>query len=246
MEKFKLIKLLEENRKCDLVAPALKRLASELEMTENIVRNIIDKINDDGIYRIYTIRGGGYVIEGSFDDENSTYKHIEENIEKWIEKDIYGKHGTYSKYLKKTHAKKLSGKWSTPDFVLACVHKFANVPQKLLELVSVEVKHANKQFDATCVYEALAHTRAAHYGVLFFYEDPSEPVIEKNIDTFEEIKVECARNGIGLVVSQYPCDLNNWQYIIPVKEHKPDLRRIEAFIEEAFEDKEKTTLKKEF
>jgi hypothetical protein len=91
----------------------------------------------------------------------------------------------------------------------------------------------------------LAHTRVSSYSVLFFYDDPANTINDRNEQVaLEEIKLECVRLGIGLVISEYPCDLSTWQYLIPAKMHEPDIRRIDAFIEDAFEQEDKNWLKR--
>lgn len=225
--------------------PAAKTVATTLGTTEQVVKEITDSINSDGIYKVTPWRGGGLYIEGGLGKEKDVYPHVEKHAEAWVKSSIYGRHGDTRQKVNPTHRKKLSGKWSTPDITLLCVHKFLHAPQNWVELATMEIKHASLQFDVSCVYEALAHTRVASYSVLYFFDDPANNITDRNLlGVLEEIKMECARLGIGLIISEYPCDINSWQYLIPAKKHEPDLRRIDDFIEDAFDKDEKNWLKK--
>ncbi|MBR9970846.1 hypothetical protein [Magnetospirillum sulfuroxidans] len=207
-------------------------VASRLGISNFVVSSAIDEINNDGIYDIKSGKGGGLELSGGIGDEKESYSHIEKCAEDWMVKNIYGPHGVTGRILRATHDKKLSGKWSTPDFSGLCVHNFQHTKTKRVEIVTFEIKYAPKQFNVSCVYEALAHTRAANYGILFFYDDPLNGKIDA--DAFDEIKMECLRLGIGMVISQYPCDINCWNYVVPARSFNPDPRRVDAFIEDAF------------
>lgn len=226
-------------------SPAIKTIANALGVSESTIQNTIKNINADGIFKITSGKGGGQSISGGLTKEPAIYPHVGKHAETWIKTSIFGHHGVTEQLLNPTHNKKLSGKWSTPDFTLLCVHKFLHAPQNWIELATIEVKHAPTQFDVSCVYEALAHTRVSSYSVLFFYDDPVKNLHDRKQEVvLEEIKLECVRLGIGLIISEYPCDISSWQYLIPAKRHEPDLRRIDAFVEDAFEQSEKNWLKK--
>jgi len=225
---------------------AAKTIAPQLGVTEDIIEATKDAINADGIFNVARGKGGGLSVSGGLQNEKSIYPVIKPHLEQWISSSIFGNHGVTHHRLNPTHSRKLSGKWSTPDFSLLCAHKFIHAPHKSIELATVEVKHAPTQFDVSCVYEALAHTRVSSYSILFFYDDPIFNFVQRGQKAvFEEIKFECSRLGIGLIVSEYPCDLDMWQYVIPAKKHDPDLRRVDGFVEEAFDDYDKKWLKQQ-
>lgn len=243
MEKQDLIIHLLKNASGAKQAPGT--IATTFKVTVGVVNQLKDEINNDGIYTIQSGKGGGLSISPGPSDESDTYKHIQPHAEKWVSELVYGRHGVTKVILEPTHAKKLSGKWSTPDFSLICVHKFLHMPGSQVEIASFEVKHTSKQFDVSCVYEALAHTRVSAYTVLFFYDPPNDSALTKSHGAvLEDIKAECARQGVGLVISSYPVDLGCWSYLVPARLHTPDKRRVDAFIEEAFSIEQQKELKK--
>ncbi|MEO5373585.1 MAG: hypothetical protein H7840_04830 [Alphaproteobacteria bacterium] len=242
MDKLQLIQYLANNTSSQ--KPAITTIARDLGVLPDTVAILKDEINSDGVFNIKSGKGGGLTLEGGIGKEIGVYPHVLQYAKKWVSDSIYGMHGVTGQILNETHKKKLRGKWSNPDFSLLNVHKFLHAPNKVIDVVSIEVKHATTQFDVSCVYEALAHTRASNYSVLFICDDPTNNISARGeLDTLEEVKIECVRLGIGLVVSEYPCDINYWKYIIPAKEHKPDLRRVDAFIEDAFGPDDKNWLK---
>lgn len=226
-------------------AQTAKTVSSALGTTEDQIKKLIDSIGKDGIYKVSPWKGGGLYLEGGLSKEKQIYSHVEEHAEQWIKSSIFGRHGVTDQRINPTHKKKLSGKWSTPDLTLLCIHKLLHAPQNHIELVTIEVKHATLQFDVACVYEALAHTRVSSHSILYFFDDPANNVFDRGEQVvLEEIKVECSRLGVGLVISEYPCDVASWQYLIPAKRHEPDIRRVDAFIDDAFDQDDKNWLKK--
>ncbi|MCA1910252.1 MAG: hypothetical protein LDL39_18035 [Magnetospirillum sp.] len=215
-------------------------VATNLGISKTVLQSKIAEINTDGVYKISRLQGGGLNISGGINCERDSYKYIEICAEPWMVSNIYGSHGVTGRILRPTHNKKLSGKWSTPDFSGLCVHSFQHTKTKRVEIVTFEVKHGPTQFDVSCVYEALAHTRVANYGILFFYDDPLNRI--KDIDAFEEIKIECLRLGIGMVISEYPCDIGSWKYVVPARPFSPDPRRVDSFIDAAFDQSDKKWL----
>lgn len=222
-----------------------KTVANQLNVLESSLKSVAQDINADGIYAIGTSNGGGVWISGGLDKEKDTYAHVEKHLEAWVRANIYGKAGVTDLWIAQTHRKKLDGKWSTPDFSLLGVHKFLHLAQSSVDVVSIEVKHASLQFDVACVYEALAHSRMSAYSILFFYEDPAQTIRDMGEDdTLEEIRNECARLGVGLVISQYPAALDRWDYHIPARMNEPDPRRVDSFITVAFTQKQRDELAK--
>lgn len=234
MNKLDLIHYLDANGSG--TKPSAKTIVGNFKPTAETVNELKDQIIKDGIYNISSVQGGGLYLSGGINDEKQAYPHIEKNLAKWINSAIFGRLGSTSTHIQATHNKKLSGKWSTPDFTVLCTHKFLYVPTKRLDIVTVEVKHASCNLNVSSVYEALAHTRASSYGILFIYIAPTDMQQLDSISSIiEDIKVECVRFGIGLVTSDYPCDVTSWMYLIPAKEQSPDHRRIDEFIKVAFD-----------
>lgn len=243
MEKLELVRHLLQNSSGPSKAPAT--IARHFKSTASVIEQLKKEVNAEGIYTIDSKQGGGLTISQGPKDESSIYPFLEKHFEGWVSECIYGRHGVTKQIVEPTHRKKLSGKWSTPDFSSICVHKFLHTPGSIVEIVSLEAKHSEKQFDVSCVYEAFAHTRVSAYSVLFFFEDPASTIADRGAEAvFEEIKVECGRLGVGLVISSYPTDLSQWRYIIPARQQNPDRRRVDAYIEEAFNDAQQKELKK--
>ena len=224
---------------------AKSTIAYNCSVSEKKVDAARRKVNADGLFKISSGRGGGLSISVGPEDELSVYKHFRPELEEWAIQNIYGRHGVTKLILGETHKTKLSGKWSTPDFSMICVHKFLHAPGAQLDVVSIEIKHTSKQFDVSCVYEALAHTRVSAFSFLCFYDPLHERNVEKHDGAvLEDIKSECATKGIGLVISQYPTDVTKWHYLVPARRLIPDKRRVDAFIEEAFSHEQHKELKK--
>lgn len=243
MRKLELVRHLLQNSSGRNQAPGT--IANQFKTTPAVIEQLKKEINADGIYVIDSKRGGGLTISQSPKDESSIYPFLERHVETWIAEAIYGRHGVTRQIVEATHKKKLSGKWSTPDFSSICVHKFLHTPGSIVEIVSMEAKHSEKQFDVSCVYEAFAHSRVSAYTVLVFFEDPASTIADRGAEAvFEEIKIECGRLGVGLVISQYPTDVTEWRYIIPARQQNPDRRRVDAYIEEAFTGPQQKELKK--
>lgn len=237
MEKNALIRLLMHNTSG--VNPSITTVAEQLQITSAKAGDLKNQINNDGIFKISSGKGGGLSIKATINEEKDIYKFIDKNVSDWIKANIYGRLGVTHERLAPTHGRKFTGKWRTPDFTFMSSHKFLYASTKIFEITTIEVKHSNKQFEVSCVYEALAHTRASTYSILFFYDDICDSIKDKrDYSIFEEIKIECARLGIGLVVTDYPCDPTRWQYLIPAIQHQPDPRRVEEYIEEVFEGDE--------
>lgn len=212
-----------------------KTIAPILGCTEQVIKDCVTQVNADKEFHISKGKGGGLTLSGGLKDERATYLFVKENVEKWIAEKIYRNYGATAYHLKSTHALKLSGKWSTPDFTVLCSHKFAYAAPTALEVVSVEVKHTGKQLDVVAVYEALAHTRVSNYSILYLYDDPRDSEIVKHPEVFEEIKFACASNGIGLIVSNYISDVKTWNYVVMPKRNMPDPRKVDGFLEAAFQ-----------
>lgn len=212
-----------------------KTIAPLLNMKPAELKSLIDEINDEEEYIISTGKGGGLTITKNICDEKKSYPYIAHHVQTWIAKSIYRNYGSTKYHFKETHKIKLSGKWSTPDFTTVCAHKFSYAAPSTIEVVSFEVKHTETQFDVTAVYEALAHTRASNYSVLFYYDPPHNSYIDRNLDdVFDEIKFCCASLGVGLIVSNHPSEINSWQYYVMAERHTPDLRKVDYFLEETF------------
>jgi len=242
MPKIKVIKYLCEARSGS--RPTLERIESELDIGAAILSGIIKEINDDEIYKVETVQRGGHSINNKISKEVHIYKHIAKCADKWICGNIFSDHVKTKIYSNPKMPVKLDWRWSSPDLSFICVHNLLHTDKRVFDVVTFEVKHVKNQFDVLGVYEALAHTRASNYSILYFYYDPTIDIYGPDYGSIlSEIKFECVRLGVGLVLSKYPCEIATWEYVIPVKRHEPDVRRVDSFIELAFEKAGKTWLK---
>jgi hypothetical protein len=218
---------------------SVKTIAPKLNVSEEKLKAWIDEIKEDKEFALKTVQGGGLSITSLLNDEEATYSLIAPSVQEWIKTCIYRSYGSTKYRVKTTHKNKLTGRWGTPDFTAVCAHKFTYAAPSALEVVSFEVKHSVTQFDVTAVYEALAHTRASNYSVLFYYDPPENSYASRGLDeVFDEIKFSCSSVGVGLIVSSYPSELKSWKYLVMAERHTTDLRKVDLFLEEAFKTAE--------
>jgi hypothetical protein len=130
------------------------------------------------------------------------------------------------------------GAWTRPDVVVVNVSNYRYVPGRQLDVISFEVKLA-QEADVKAVYEALAHTRAATSAYLVLIGDSVCP--EEELD---EIKVEAAKHGVGLIVVKAPEKFDDWEFLLEPRSTMPDAASLEEFIETQLteENKRKVSL----
>ena len=93
-----------------------------------------------------------------------------------------------------------AGKWTQPDLTLIALQKLPLQKRIDLELFSFELKRQNDS-DVDSVFEAVAHTRYAHYAYLAWHQ-PDKGNVAK--DKQQDVEANCRTHGIGLIVFADP------------------------------------------
>lgn len=122
-------------------------------------------------------------------------------------------------------SKATGGKWSRPDIAVATLSTFPYVPGRHFGVVTFEVKAA-AGIDITCVYEALAHLRAATESYVLLHV-PAEEQIESILS---DICDEARRHGVGVIVAENPNDYDTWEEKVEPVRLEPNRRRLNEFL----------------
>lgn len=131
-----------------------------------------------------------------------------------------------------------SGVWSRPDYAVAAVRRYLYSSLREVDLYGFELKRANAA-SVVGVHEALAHTRWVHFSYLVWHV-PDAPAVSPDL---EAIRGECARHGVGLVTFIDPDRVESWRTELGPEKHPTDPSSIECFIEERFEESQRSQLK---
>ena len=136
-------------------------------------------------------------------------------------------------------ARATGGRWSRPDLVWVSVRTFQFLPQKVLEIITFEVKPVDA-IDVLAVYEALAHRRAATHSYVVL-DVPSERAgaLEEDIQAVRDV---ARSHGVGLIVFSDPNDYSSWEVLEEAQRVEPDPERLEAFIDTQLSDKAKRSI----
>lgn len=127
----------------------------------------------------------------------------------------------------KQGSKSTGGKWSRPDVAAVGYRTFRFLPNRIMEVVSFEIKPTNT-FDVTSVYEALAHRRAATHSYVLGHVPPSARAdMEIQIDT---ITKEAKKLGIGVIIAEDPTDFDTWDQVLDADRIEPDPARLNDFL----------------
>lgn len=131
------------------------------------------------------------------------------------------------------------GTWSRPDLVSVEVLNLLYFPSKILEVVTYEVKPADA-VDVQCVYEALAHRRAATHAYVMLHV----PVKRKSAmnETIQTIVSIARSHGVGVVSFADASDYGTWEEVAVAERAEPDPERLNAFIDTQLPDSVKMRL----
>ncbi len=134
------------------------------------------------------------------------------------------------------------GTWSRPDIVPVEVLNLLYIPTKILEVVTFEVKPSDA-IDVQCVYEALAHRRAAtHAYVMLHVPTDKQTALMETLQTV----VGAARgHGVGVVTFSDPADYSTWEELNIAERVEPDPERLNQFVETQLPEQVKTKLARE-
>ena len=117
------------------------------------------------------------------------------------------------------------GRYTRPDIVLVELKSYRYIPGKTLEVVTFEIKPRGA-IDVTCVYEALAHRRAATRSfVLLHVPNADDPTAG-----LDAVQAEAGNHGIGMIVASEPDDYETWITRVDARRVAPDPSQLDDFI----------------
>lgn len=125
--------------------------------------------------------------------------------------------------------KRTPGKWTRPDVTLVAVKAYAFTPQKILEVITFEIKRASV-YDVSGVFETAAHSVFAHKSFLAV-----ESLDEfKDSEEFDRLELLCKRFGIGLLLFTDVNDWETYEEVVDAERKIPDPYDINSFISTHF------------
>ena len=109
-----------------------------------------------------------------------------------------------------------SGQWTQPDLILIALQKLDFLERVELEIFSFELKREdNGKLDG--VFEAVAHTRFAHYAYLAWHLPVDHKIRPERLRSVES---NCQIHGIGLVTFSEPRVTATYRMrISPIRKH---------------------------
>jgi len=166
--------------------------------------------------------------------ESDLYTPLKNYLDKYWGPD-YEKNYFYSKITAtpKGHRRK-SGQWSRPDLAIITITSYQYLPNKVLEVTTIEVKrYADMSVEA--VFEAASHSKFSHQAYLVVEWITNEDMDPAD-DEVKRIFTECQTFGIGLI--QMKKENGSWSYrqIIDPKTKIPDPEACNQFIEQNFKE----------
>lgn len=134
------------------------------------------------------------------------------------------------------------GTWSRPDIVTVEVLNLLYFPTKILEIVTFEVKPTDS-IDVQCVYEALAHRRAATHAYVLLHV-PAKGQASMS-ETLQAVLGVARSHGVGVVTFSVPGDYSTWEELAIAERAEPDPERLNAFIDTQLPESVKLRLARE-
>ena len=125
-----------------------------------------------------------------------------------------------------------SGKWTQPDFTLIAV-QYLRLHRRIdLELFSFELKRANDS-NVDSVFEAVAHTRYAHYAYLAWHQPIGSSI---RSGTHHDVVANCRGNGIGLIIFTDPMVPASYDIVLAPSRKSPHPVDVEEFLAKRLRD----------
>ena len=189
---------------------------------------------------IDTLPTGGK-IDPKYKTEKSIYPDFHNVIAAttWLGENLIDPKTVISEITANQGRKRTGGKWSRPDVTLIVVEKYRFIPEKVLTVMSFEIKKAN-ELDVSGVYETASHSRFAHKSYLALYLPGGIP--ERDY-SYIHITQECERFGVGLIIFQKPNDATTYDTVIEPRRKNPDPADVDLFIFRQFQKKHKDLLR---
>lgn len=181
-------------------------------------------------------------VEGQDEDKARHENQLYEGVLKVISKDWQGDQGYTDASARITaHARRrFNGKWSCPDISFLGLVDLPDLNSCIIDVVTFEVKRSDMA-DVTAVYESLEHRTSANLAYLVVVYEDEPPAEDPQLD---EVVRAAREHGIGLIVcSSKNSDYDSWDERVPAMRHAPDPRRVNSFLQRAFDEQDRTKLR---
>lgn len=159
--------------------------------------------------------------------EKDLYKPFTDTL-----KDYWAKDNDLKNYIIEITAcqgrKDTGGKWTRPDITMVDVKAFSFYPNKILEVITFELKPSDS-IGIEGVFETAAHSLFAHKSYLVLHYPKEQYEQDELIET---IRTRCEMFGVGLILFKDP---NKWDTVTTVLEAKynsPDPKEVNQFIKQ--------------
>jgi hypothetical protein len=156
--------------------------------------------------------------------EKNLYAPLKASIEeKWIKRFAFD-----NVVVDETHSrgsKDTGGTFTRPDITVGGIRSYVYL-MKRLEIVTFEIKSA-EAVSIMGVLEAIAHREAAHRAYVMYAT--SREKFEDAIEA-ERITELAQKNGIGVVLTEKPNDVESWEIMLDAIRHEPDPARLDRFL----------------
>jgi hypothetical protein len=170
--------------------------------------------------------------------ERTLYAPLKASIEgKWIKR-----FGFDDVIVDETHsrgAKDTGGTFTRPDITAAGYRGYVYLPKRL-EVITFEVK-PSEPISIMGVLEAIAHREAAHRAYVIYATSPAK--LEASAE-YERISELAQKYGVGIVLTENPDDVENWEIVLEAIRHDPDPARLDRFLGDLPNDSMKKQLMK--
>lgn len=138
--------------------------------------------------------------------------------------------------------KKTGGKWTRPDFALVYRPDFNNLPDKLMEAHSYEIKLPEDAISG--VYEATAHSRNVHRAYLAVFTGDNVEWVDT--DEYDRVKSECERLGIGFIRFEDAEDVDTYEVLVEASPKRPEHDNLDEFLETQLSDENRRKIRSWF
>jgi hypothetical protein len=129
------------------------------------------------------------------------------------------------------------GQWARPDYILVTATRFKLLPGYQIDVHSFELK-TETSGTVQAVHEALAQTRATHFGHLVWHL----PEGSKEEARLAEISKHCGEHDIGLIRMREPARTESYEILVdPDRKTTPPVA-IESFLESRLLPKQRADL----
>lgn len=130
-----------------------------------------------------------------------------------------------------------SGVWSRPDYTVASVARYTYSTVREVDLFGFELKRFESG-SVVGVHEAHAHTRYVHFTHFVWHM----PHPDRDRESIDAIRDECARLGVGFVRFADPDRLDTWTVVLDAQRNSPDPESVDGYIDDRFDEADRTQL----